>query len=255
MGANGSVAGLLLRLQLGGALFVVTPALGQTPEGTGTKMYLHIRYDIGRASSGAPQTLPPDWPLRFQPPGGSMRTTPAEHAWFGEIGLGVEPRWPLGEGEIGVPISYSFVGLSSREKRFYSIRRPVAGTQLDWFEPVRLQSIAVERTSPLIGVSYTRGRISIRPALQSYRLVAEDFAGKNRSASELHEIRNLASGLGQRYEVQVRVDPEEVLRVRFAPWNTGAVGFFYERHGSNAWQIGFSLTASMELAVRRAPRQ
>jgi hypothetical protein len=210
-----------------------------------------VRYDIGRASTDQPPILPADWPTRFQPPGGSMQVSSSGHNWFAEVGLGVEPKWPVGKGEIGVPVSYNLLGLSSREKRFYSIRRPLATTQLDWRETVRLQAITLERVSPLMGISYTRWRVSFRPAFQIYRLVAEDYTGKNGTSSRLHSIRSLETGFGQRYEVQFRADPEEVIGIHFAPWNFGAIGVFYERQGARGWQLGISLTSSMALSVRR----
>ena len=48
---------------------------GKKPsKGAWSGFHLNLMWDFGRSQSSAPQDLPEDWPARFQPPGGGMRT-------------------------------------------------------------------------------------------------------------------------------------------------------------------------------------
>jgi len=217
-------------------------------------IYFFVRYDIGTSNSSIEQTLPPDWASHFQPAAGSMATRANSNPWFGEAGLGIGPKWELREDhEIAVLFFYNFIGLSSMQKRFYTLRRPVAGIELDWGEPVRLQATAVQKTSPEFGLAYTWRKLTIHPSVQAYRLLVEDYVGESDACgcnSRLRTITNHGSGLGARIDVQFRIDPQRFLGNRFDPWNTSAVGFFYERTGGRIWQLGVSLQVGMELITR-----
>jgi hypothetical protein len=217
-------------------------------------LYFFVRYDVGTSNSSMAQTLPADWESNFQPPAGSMTARTNNSPWFGEIGLGIGPKWELRKDhEVAILVFYNFIGISSMQKRFYTHRRPVAGVELDWGEPVRLQATTLEKTSPEVGVAYTWRRLTIHPSVQTYRLMVEDYVGENtacRCDSRMRTITNQGSGLGARIDVQLRVDPQRFLGNRFDPWNTSAVGFFYERNGGNIWQAGISLRVGMELLTR-----
>jgi hypothetical protein len=227
------------------------PATGDDQPGD---IYFFIRYDIGTSNSSMEQTLPTDWQSRFQPPAGAMTTRANSNPWFGEAGLGIGPKWELADDkEIAILVFYNFIGLSSMQKRFYTLRRPLAGIELDWGGPVRLQTTTVEKTSPEVGIAYTWRKLTIHPSLQTYRLLVEDYAGEDGGCqcdSRLRTITNHGSGLGQRIDVQFRIDPQRFLGKGFDPWNTSAVGFFYERNGGRLWQVGVSLQVGMELITR-----
>jgi hypothetical protein len=248
---------------LAALLMIVSPAFGQqTPPGTDQQpgdIYFFIRYDVAAATSHVSQSLPADWPTHFQPPAGSMMTKNNDSPWFGEIGIGVGPKWDLPTGEIAVLIFYNFIGLSSMQKRFYTLRRPVAGVELDWGDPVRLQATTIQKTSPEFGLAYTWRRLTVHPSLQTYRLLREDYIGESCDGcgygSSLSTITNLGSGLGTRMDVQFRIDPQAFLGNSFDPWNTAAVGVFYERNGGKTWQFGVSLQVGMELITRHRRTQ
>ena len=218
-------------------------------------IYFFVRYDIGVANSSIDQTLPAEWAGGFQPAAGSMTTRSNSTPWFGEAGLGIGPKWDVKEDqEVAILVFFNFIGLSSMQKRFYTLRRPVAGVELDWGDPVRLQATAVQKTSPEFGIAYTWRKLTIHPSVQPYRLLVEDYVGEScegcRYDSRLRTITNLGSGLGQRIDVQFRIDPQRFLGRGFDPWNTSAVGFFYERNGGRLWQMGVSLQVGMELITR-----
>lgn len=238
---------------------LLRPVFGQEAPAGGDDqpgdIYFFVRYDIGVSNSSLDQTLPPDWANGFQPPAGPMTTRANSSPWFGEAGLGIGPKWDLREGnEIAILVFYNFIGLSSMQKRFYTLRRPVAGIELDWGDPVRLQATTVEKTSPEVGIAYTWRRLTIHPSVQTYRLLVEDYVGEHcdgcRYDSRMRTITNHGSGLGQRIDVQFRIDPQRFLGKGFDPWNTSAVGFFYERNGGRLWQAGVSLQVGMELITR-----
>jgi hypothetical protein len=143
------------------------------------------------------------------------------------------------------------------QKRFYTLRRPIAGVELEWGDPVRLQATTIQKTSPEVGLAYTWRKLTIHPSIQTYRLLIEDYAGEadgSRYDSRLRTITNSGSGLGQRLDVQFRIDPQRFLGNRFDPWNSSAVGFFYERNGAGRWQAGVSLQVGMELITRHRRR-
>ena len=218
-------------------------------------MYLFVRYDVGVSNSSLDQTLPRDWAASFQPPAGSMTTRANTSPWFGEIGLGIGPKWDFREDhEIAVLVFYNFIGLSSMQKRFFTLRRPVSGIELDWGDPVRLQATTLQKTSPELGVAYTWRKLTIHPSVQSYRLLVEDYVGEScegcKFDSRLRTITNSGSGLGARIDVQFRIDPQRFLGNRFDPWNSAAVGVFYERNSGRIWQLGVSLQVGMELITR-----
>ena len=200
------------------------------------------------------QTLPANWADTFQPEAGSMTTRTNKNPWFGEIGLGIGPKWQLNkENEVAILLFYNFIGLSSMQKRFYTLRRPVAGVELDWGGPVRLQATTLEKTSPEFGIAYTWRKLTIHPSAQTYRLLVEDYVGEAGGCncdSRLRTITNFGSGLGARLDVQFRIDPQRFLGKGFDPWNTSAVGFFFERNGGRIWQVGVSLQVGMELITR-----
>jgi hypothetical protein len=234
-------------------------ASGQQARGAGEDqpgdIYFFIRYDIGTSNSSIEQTLPPDYASTFQPPAGPMTTRTNNHPWYGEIGLGIGPKWELRKDhEIAVLLFYNFIGLSSMQKRFYTLRRPVAGVELEWGEPVRLQATTLQKTSPEVGLAYTWRKLTVHPSVQTYRLFVEDYVGESRDGcncdSRLRTLTNLGSGLGARIDVQLRIDPQQFLGKGFDPWNTSAVGLFYERNGGRLWQVGVSLQVGMELITR-----
>lgn len=238
---------------------LLRPAFGQEAPAGGDDqpgdIYFFVRYDIGTSNSSIGQTLPPDWASNFQPPAGPMTTRANNSPWFGEAGLGIGPKWELREdNEIAILVFYNFVGISSMQKRFYTLRRPVAGFELDWGDPVRLQATTLEKTSPEFGIAYTWRRLTIHPSVQTYRLLVEDYVGEHCDGcnydSRLRTITNHGSGLGQRIDVQFRIDPQRFLGKGFDPWNTAAVGLFYERNGGRLWQAGISLQVGMELITR-----
>jgi hypothetical protein len=257
---------VILRFRLvafAAALIAVSfPAFGQQDPARGDDqpgdIYFFIRYDIGVANSSLDQTLPADWASSFQPPAGPMTTRTNRSPWFGEAGLGIGPKWDLREDhEIAILVFYNFVGLSSMQKRFYTLRRPVAGVELEWGDPVRLQATTIQKTSPEVGLAYTWRKLTIHPSIQTYRLLVEDYTGEadgSRYDSRLRTITNFGSGLGQRLDVQFRIDPQRFLGNSFDPWNSSAVGFFYERNGGRAWQAGVSLQVGMELITRHRRR-
>jgi hypothetical protein len=250
---------LRLRLLILAATIALLPAAfgQQAPLGTDDQpgdLYFFIRYDIATANSSMNQTLPANWADTFQPEAGSMTTRTNNNPWFGEIGLGIGPKWQLNkESEVAILLFYNFIGLSSMQKRFYTLRRPVAGVELDWGGPVRLQATTLEKTSPEFGIAYTWRKLTIHPSAQTYRLLVEDYVGEAGGCncdSRLRTITNFGSGLGARLDVQFRIDPQRFLGKGFDPWNTSAVGFFFERNGGRIWQVGVSLQVGMELITR-----
>jgi hypothetical protein len=230
----------------------------QAPPGTDYQpgdVYFFIRYDIGTSNASIEQTPPADWAAGFQPPAGSMATRTNNSPWFGEAGLGIGPKWDLRDDhEVAILVFYNFIGLSSMQKRFYTLRRPLSGIELDWGRPVRLQATAVQKTSPEVGIAYTWRKLTIHPSVQTYRLLVEDYVGETKGGcqcdSRLRTITNQGSGLGQRIDVQFRIDPQRFFGKGFDPWNTSAVGLFYERNGGKLWQVGVSLRVGMELITR-----
>lgn len=212
--------------------------------------HLDLYADLGGSSSRVPQPLPADWLGLFMPPNDLMTTNRSDHAWFVELGAALEPAFAVKRWRIGVPVSYSFLGSAATAgatARRYVYRKPVAGTKLEWWNPVLLHATAVQKTSPAVGVSLQRGDVLLQASVQGYRILGEDFRGEDCSGCEntshLVTVHEFDRGLGYRLDVLFQNGGGE---------SAGpGLGVFFERNGPQVWQLGARLRLRFTLAERR----
>lgn len=220
------------------------------PAPKAAELRLHLSVDLGRSQSSLPQVLPADWRSRFEPPSNPMTAEPSDHAWFVELGVALEPAFAIGSWQIGVPVSYGFVGLApiGSYTRTYVYRKAVAGTTLDWWNPVLLHATALRKTSPAVGLSIKYRRLVIQPSVQAYKVLAQDFSGRDcrgcPNTSRLVSTREMAHGVGQRLDVF-----REGARDGTSDGGSG-IGFFFERNGAGIWQLGARGRLTITLAAR-----
>lgn len=231
----------------------VAQAQTTTPDTSTARLHVELSMDIGGSGASVDQVLPVDWRALFQPPNDRMTTDRSDHALFVELGAAVEPAFAVGPWKIGVPVSYNLLGsawAAGASARWYVYRKPVAGTKLDWWNPVLLQATAVKKTLPAIGVSVQRGRLVLQVSFQAYRILGEDFRGEDCSGCEntshLVGVQELDRGVGYRIAVLFQGDDSE-------PVGRG-VGIFFERNGSQIWQMGLRLRLRFTVAEHRKNR-
>lgn len=239
-------------LLFAGALFVpAAVAQPKPPESNSVELHLNLSVDFGGSGADVPQPLPADWSTLFQPPNSRMTTQRSNRAWFAELGAGLEPVLVIGgQWKIGVPVFYSFYGsaeAAGANARAYSSRKPVAGTKLDWWNPVLLHATAVRKTSPAVGLSVQRGGLILQASGQRYSIIGEDFGGKNCegcvNTSYLVGTQEYSRGMGHRVDVVFQPDGGH---------GAGSgIGVFLERDGSQVWQAGARLRLTFTVAGRR----
>lgn len=237
------------------SLFVaVAEAQPKASESNTAELHLDLSLDFGGSSADVPQPLPADWRSLFQPPTSLMATERSEHAWFVELGVGLHPVMVIGrQWKIGVPVFYSFLGsakAAGADARSYVYRKPVSGTKLQWWNPVMLHATAVQRTSPAVGLSVQRGRVLAQASFQAYRIIGEDFRGEDCegcvNTSHLVSTQEFGRGIGHRVDVLFQHDGRD---------GVGAgIGVFFERNGSQIWQLGAHLRLTITIAERRKTR-
>jgi hypothetical protein len=243
-------AGLLVLVGSFGFSVQAAQAQTETPDQSTARLHVELSVDVGGSGAGVAQVLPVEWRPLFQPPNDRMTTDRSDHAWFVELRAGVEPAFVINQWKIGVPVSYSFLGsawAAGASVRAYVYRKPVAGTKLDWWNPVLLHATAVEKTLPAIGVSVQRGRVVFQASFQAYRILGEDFRGEDCSGcantSHLVGVQELSRGVGYRVDVLFQHDDSESV--------DPAVGIFFEQNGPKIWQSGVRLRLRFTVAGYR----
>ena len=110
-----------------------------------------------------------------------------------------------------------------------------------------LHATAVQKASPAIGLSVQRGRLLVQAGVQAYRIIGEDFAGKDCegcvNSSYLLATQEFSRGTGYRIDALFQAD---------ASHGAGSgIGVFYERDGPHVWQAGARLRVTFLVAGRR----
>ena len=206
-----------------------------------------ILVDFGISHAGIRQQLPEGWESRFQPPTPAMTTSESHHAYFADLGWGLEPRLRFGSTRVGVPIVGRIVGTSSPRagqkgsnyQRFYSQRKLVSGVGVGWWNAVVAMGVAVRQTTPAVGVSLARGYFSGRLLLQPYSIVIEQFQGRDCAGcvndSRLISAETVGHGVGERLEVFLH----------HTKGGTNGAGVFVERNGPSIYQAGVRVQVTL----------
>jgi hypothetical protein len=218
------------------------------------ELRLAVPIDLGVSGSSVPQVLADGWQAGFQPGKDQMTTRQSDHAIFLGLGVELEPVLAVGGGwKLGIPVVMPVGGMArAAEARtvFYLNRQPVAGTRVDWWDPVLVHATAVKWTTPAAGLSVQRGRFALRATVRRVSVLAEDFVGKDcvncKNSSSVSNTVEVSDGVGFRADFLALPSDFGTAAGGHAGW-----GFFFERDGADAWQAGMSFRFVFRLAGRR----
>jgi len=219
---------------------VARPAYGQSVErGASICMLFAATVDYGLSQANAPQVLLDGWQARFQPPSNGMTTRRSNHAFALEARATVEPALCGESWRIGIPVSYTLGGVlktAEDASRSFFNRKPVAGTIVDWWNPVFVQAIVVKKVIPAIGISVQHRKIVLQAAAQPYILLAQDYAGDDCKGcvNTSHVVAEEEVERAVAYRFDLLFEPDR---------NSGGleVGVFLERDGPRVRQLGLRL--------------
>lgn len=103
-----------------------------------------------------------------------------------------------------------------------------------------VNDVVVRNLSPRVGLEIAKGRFSITPSVQHFRLVARDYAGEDcvgcRNTSSVIASTQLESGISPRLAMvfaRASHNPQYL--------GTPAIGFYVEGSGAKVWGSGFIL--------------
>jgi hypothetical protein len=217
-------------------LLVLVPltAAAQWTEGKRFNIYFPAEF-AGIAATDKP-TVPEDWKTRFVPPsdnGMDLRNIPFSFSLGAEISPVLSQKqksW-----RISLPISYRIV--SFHFGHIYLLKDGAAVTTVDWWDRVAVADVVAKHYSPRIGVELAKGRNSYAVSLQHYRLVEQQYVGKDchgcPNTSSVFASRDLGSGVSPRFDYFRMLDDRD------GPLN--CLGFFFEATGTRHFRFGFSV--------------
>jgi hypothetical protein len=130
-------------------------------------------------------------------------------------------------------------------KNYYLGQRGVSGTYLRWWNTVMVNDVVVRDRSPRVGLEIGKGRFSITPSVQHFRLVARDYAGEDcvgcRITSSVIASTQLESGISPRGNGSCPSQPQSPV-----PGNTRNRIL---RRGQRRQGLGFRLHLTQEALV------
>jgi hypothetical protein len=231
------------------------PALAQlAASGPRFELRVGVPIDLGVSGSSAPQVLADGWQAGFQPSNDHMTTSRSDHAIFLGLGVELEPVFAVGGGwRLGVPVVVPVGGMAraaGARTVFYLNRQPVAGTRVDWWDPVLVHATAVKWTTPATGLSVQRGRFGLRATVRRVSVLAEDFVGRDcvncKNSSSVSNTVEFSDSVAFRADFAALPSDFGTAAGGHAGW-----GLFFEKDGADAWQAGVSLRIAFRLAGRR----
>lgn len=206
------------------------------------RLTMNVLSDIGYAHSAVPQVVPVNWQDRFQPPKDGMTTHKYDYEWIWDLGAGIEPLWTAGTTwEIGLPVYYSFTFIGGGENGFFTTKKTVALTTVNWWDEVSVLEVKLEKTSPAVGISVADEHWKFQWAVQKYKIYIQDFIGVDRpgakNTAKVVGEQGFERGLGQRLDIGYRSEKNDLV----------SYGIYYERNGGQVWLMGIGLKLSMAL--------
>jgi hypothetical protein len=238
----------------------VRPASSQTAATSAPRvspraeLRLSVPIDFGVSGSNVPQVLTEGWQAGFQPNNEGMTTGRSGHAFFMNGSVELEPVLAVGGGwKLGIPVVVPVGGMAraaGASTVFYLNRQPVAGTRVDWWDPVLVHATAVSRMRPAAGLSVQRGRFAVRATAGAFSVWVQDYVGQDcpdcKNSSSVDRAVRVSDGIGFRADFVALPSDFGTADGGHAGW-----GFFFERNGADAWQAGVSFRLVFRLAGRR----